>query len=228
MDYYLLGYLLLFIGMIIMMIAQATVSSNYSKYLKMPSSRGYTGQMVARKILDENGLQNVRIEMVQGKLADHYDPKNQVVRLSAAIHNSTTIAAIAVSAHECGHALQHAEGYKPLLVRSSMIPVVNFSQSIGWIVLMIGLLFGSFGLSSLGIIMLSAILIFQLITLPVEFDASSRAIRILENGFISSDESMGVKKMLNAAAMTYVAAVISTFLSLARIILMVLANQRQK
>lgn len=228
MDYYLLGYLLLFIGMIIMMIAQATVSSNYSKYLKMPSSRGYTGQMVARKILDENGLQNVRIEMVQGKLADHYDPKNQVVRLSAAIHNSTTIAAIAVSAHECGHALQHAEGYKPLLVRSSMIPVVNFSQSIGWIVLMIGLLFGSFGLSSLGIIMLSAILIFQLITLPVEFDASSRAIRILENGFISSDESMGVKKMLNAAAMTYVAAVISTFLSLARIILMVLASQRQK
>lgn len=180
-----------------------------------------TAADAARRILDNAGLRHVRIERIAGNLTDHYSPKEQVLRLSDTTINSTSIAAIGVAAHECGHAIQHAEHYAPLNIRNAIVPAVNLGSKLSWPMILLGLLFSIGGLLDLGIIFFSFSLIFQIITLPVEFNASSRALHILDdNGMLYEDELKGAKSVLSAAAMTYVAAVIASLLSLLRLIIL--------
>lgn len=223
---YMMGYLLVGIGALIMIYAQMKVSSAYSKYEKIPNSRGITGAMVAREILDRNGLHDVVINQVKGKLSDHYDPRNRTVNLSQGIHDGTSIAALAVASHECGHAIQHLVGYRPLVFRNSILPLCNVGQYLGWIAVFIGLLMNNTNVAWIGVILMSGILLFQIVTLPVEFDASSRALQILKTNYLTDDEYSGAKSMLSAAAFTYVAAMLSTVLSLLRIVLIVIGNDR--
>lgn len=223
---YMMGYLLVGIGALIMIYAQMKVSSAYSKYEKIPNSRGITGAMVAREILDRNGLHDVVINQVKGKLSDHYDPRNRTVNLSQGIHDGTSIAALAVASHECGHAIQHLVGYRPLVFRNSILPLCNVGQYLGWIAVFIGLLMNNTNVAWIGVILMSGILLFQIVTLPVEFDASSRALQILKTTYLTDDEYSGAKSMLSAAAFTYVAAMLSTVLSLLRIVLIVIGNDR--
>lgn len=223
---YLIGYLLVFIGSLIIIYAQIKVNSAYSKYDKIPNSRHITGATVAREILDRNGLQDVRINVVGGKLSDHYNPRNRTINLSRGIHDGTSIAALAVASHECGHAIQHLVGYKPLVIRNSILPFCNVGQYLGWAAVIIGLIFGNSNIAWLGVVLMSGILLFQLVTLPVEFDASSRALSVLKANYLTIDEYNGAKTMLSAAAFTYVAAMLATVLSLLRIVLIVAGNDR--
>lgn len=223
---YMMGYLLVIIGSLIMLYAQMKVNSAYSRYEKVPNSRGITGAMVAREILDRNGLNDVEINLVKGKLSDHYNPRNKTINLSSGIHNGTSIAALAVAAHECGHAIQHLVGYKPLVFRNAILPLCNVGQYLGWIAVFIGLIMSNSSIAWLGVILMSGILLFQIVTLPVEFDASSRALQILKSNYLTTDEYNGAKSMLSAAAFTYVAAMLSTVLSLLRIVLIVVGNNR--
>lgn len=223
---YMIGYLLVAIGTIIMIYAQIKVNSAYSKFEKIPNSRGMTGAMVAREILDRNGLHDVTINQVGGKLSDHYNPGNRTINLSKGIYDGTSIAALAVASHECGHAIQHLVGYQPLVFRNAILPLCNVGQYLGWIAVFIGLLMGNTSVAWIGVILMSGILLFQIVTLPVEFDASSRALQILKTNYLTSDEYSGAKSMLSAAAFTYVAAMLSTVLSLLRIVLIVLGNDR--
>ena len=214
-------YILVLIGAVISMIASTKVKTTYAKYGKVRSRSGMTATEAARRILDNAGLRHVRIEKVAGDLTDHYSPKELVLRLSDTTINSTSIAAIGVAAHECGHAIQHAKNYVPLNVRNAIVPVVNLGSTLSWPMILLGLLFGFAGFFDLGIIFFSFSLIFQLITLPVEFNASSRALQILDDsGMLYEDELKGAKKVLSAAAMTYVAAAIATLLSLLRLIIL--------
>lgn len=223
---YLIGYLLVAIGAIIMIYAQIKVNSAYSRYEKIPNSRGMTGAMVAREILDRNGLHDIQINRVNGKLSDHYNPRNKTINLSQGIHDGNSIAALAVASHECGHAIQHLVGYRPLVFRNAILPLCNVGQHLGWIAVFIGLLMGNTNIAWIGVIFMSGILLFQIVTLPVEFDASSRALQILKTNYLTGDEFSGAKSMLSAAAFTYVAAVLSTVLSLLRIVLIILGNNR--
>ena len=214
-------YILILIGVLISMAASSKVNSTYAKYGKVRSHSGMTAADAARRILDNAGLRHIRIERIAGNLTDHYSPKEQVLRLSDTTINSTSIAAIGVAAHECGHAIQHAEHYAPLTIRNTIVPVVNLGSKLSWPMILIGLIFSIGGFLDLGIIFFSFSLIFQIITLPVEFNASSRALRILEDsGMLYSDELKGAKSVLSAAAMTYVAAVIASLLSLIRLIIL--------
>lgn len=211
--------ILLLPAMLISFWAQAKINSTYNKYSRVRTTNGYTGMQVARMILDEAGLFDVRIEMINTKLGDHYDPSSRVLRLSPEVYGDTTIAAAGIAAHEVGHAIQHKQSYKPLVIRNSIVPVVNFSSSISWILFFIGLLLGFKGLTTLGILLFSAVVIFQLITLPVEFNASNRALRILESrGILYGNEIKGAEKVLGAAAMTYVAATLMAISQLVRLI----------
>ncbi len=213
-------YFLVIIGLVITIAAQIFVSTSYSKYKKVKTKSGLEGFEVARKILDSNGLTNVDIVEIRGELTDHYDPTRKVVRLSTDIFHGATVAAASVAAHECGHAVQDKEGYFFLRLRSSILPIVNISTKAGYIAIVLGLLFGYIELFWIGIILEMAILIFQLITLPVEFDASKRAGEFLkQEALIEKKEQDGSKKMLRAAAMTYVASVVSTLLQILRLIL---------
>ena len=215
-------YVLVLIGFIITLVAQFFVNSSYKKYKKVNTKSGLQGFEVARRILDSNGLNNVDIVETQGELTDHYDPERKVVRLSSDIYHGATIASSSVAAHECGHAVQDKEGYFFLRLRASLVPLVNFSSKAGYIALMIGLLFGWLELAWFGIFLELAILFFQLITLPVEFDASRRAANFLKReALVEKSEQEGSKKMLNAAAMTYVASVVSTLLQILRLVLLV-------
>lgn len=223
---YMLGYLLVAIGAIIMIYAQIKVNKTYSKYEKVPNSRGITGAMVAREILDRNGLSDIKINRVSRKLSDHYDPRNRTINLSQGIFDGTSIAALAVASHECGHAIQHKLHYRPLVFRNVIIPFCNIGQYLGWVAVFIGLLMGNSSVAWIGVILMSGILLFQLVTLPVEFNASSRALQILKTNYLTSNEYSGAKSMLSAAAFTYVAAMISTILSLLRIVLIVIGNDR--
>ena len=223
---YMIGYLLVAIGSVIMIVAQLKVSSAYNKYEKVPNSRQMTGAMVAREILDRNGLRDVQINRISGRLSDHYDPRNKTVNLSQGINDGTSIASLAVASHECGHAIQHLVGYRPLVFRNAILPLCNVGQYLGWIAVFIGLLMGNTNIAWLGVILMSGILLFQIVTLPVEFDASSRALQILKTNYLTNDEYRGAKSMLSAAAFTYVAAMLSTVLSLLRIVLIVLGNDR--
>ena len=219
--YYDSTYVLVLIGAIISMIASARVKSTYAKYGKVRSHSGMTATDAARMILDNAGLRHVRIERVSGDLTDHYSPKEQVLRLSDTTINSGSIAAIGVAAHECGHAIQHSQHYVPLSIRNAIVPVVNLGSTLSWPMILLGLIFGFTGFFKVGILLFSFSLIFQIITLPVEFNASSRAIAILENsGMLYEDELKGARKVLSAAAMTYVAAVVATLLSLLRLIIL--------
>ena len=211
--------ILLLPAMLISFWAQAKINSTYNKYSRVRTTNGYTGMQVARMILDEAGLFDVRIEMINTKLGDHYDPSSRVLRLSPEVYGDTTIAAAGIAAHEVGHAIQHKQSYKPLVIRNSIVPVVNFSSSISWILFFIGILLGFKGLTTLGILLFSAVVIFQLITLPVEFNASNRALRILESrGILYGNEIKGAEKVLGAAAMTYVAATLMAISQLIRLI----------
>ncbi len=220
-------YYLILIGSLITLLAQMYVERTYYHYSRISSYSGYSGHEIARKILDQNGLYDVGVYEVRGKLSDHYDPSRRQVNLSSEVYHGKTISAIAIAAHECGHALQHKEGYRSLLIRNQLIPVFNFSQNIGWIILMIGFLFGATNIALLGVIILSLMLVFQLLTLPIEFNASKRAIHFLQNNYVSNEELVGSKKMLIAAALTYVASVAASVLSILRLFLIVLPRDRR-
>ena len=197
--------LLLMIMLILPIIASINVKTTFNKYAKIPNSRGLTGAQVARKILDANGLYNIRIEHISGNLSDHYDPRDGVVRLSDSTCNETSVAAVGVAAHECGHACQHAEEYTPIKIRSAIVPVTNICSRLWYIVFIIGILvFESFpSLVYIGIAMFSAVVLFQLVTLPVELDASNRALKTLESdSILDSNEIPHAKKVLTAAALT--------------------------
>lgn len=225
-SYYMFGYLLVIVGAIIMALAQMKVSSAYNKYSRIENSRHLTGRDVAYEILNQHGLSDVQIYEVKGHLSDHYNPSNLTLNLSSEIYHGTSIASLAVAAHECGHALQHQEGYKPLTFRNMIVPVCNISQTIGWVAILLGLFIGKSSIAWLGVLLMSLMLLFQIVTLPVEFDASSRALSILNDRYLTEDEYPGAKKMLTAAALTYVAAMLSTLLSLLRIVLMVMSRDR--
>lgn len=225
--YYDPTYFLVIIGFIFAMIASTGVQSAFNKYAKVKSFRGYTGADAARHILDQNGLYHVRIEHINGNLSDHFDPKANVIRLSDSTYSDTSVAAIGVAAHEAGHAVQHAVGYAPIKVRNAIVPAVNIATSLSMPLFMIGLIFAYPTLTTIGILLFSAALVFQVVTLPVEFNASRRAITILNNSaMLNTEELKGAKKVLKAAAMTYVAAVISTALQLLRLVL--LNNSRRR
>lgn len=218
-------YLILVPALILSIWAQSKISSTFNKYSKIYSSRGYTGSQVARLILDSNGLVEVRIERVAGNLTDHYDPRDRVLRLSENVYSSTSVASIGVAAHEVGHAIQHQQEYRPLIIRNNIVPVVNISSSASWVIFFIGIIMGLPFLTNIGIVLFSAVVLFQLITLPVEFNASNRAIKILEDkSILYENEIVGAKKVLSAAALTYVAATLTAISQLLR--LMALSNRR--
>ena len=205
-------------GILFTMYAQFKVSSTTNRYFKVRSKLGYTGEQTARKILDANGLYNVRIEMVRGSLSDHYDPKSNVVRLSEDVYYGTSITSVSVAAHECGHAIQHAKGYAPLQIRSSLVPVVSFASNISWFLILIGFVMSGPFLK-IGILLFSASVLFQIVTLPVEFNASRRAlVQIGNEGILEGKEIKEGKDVLTAAALTYVAAALVSVLQLLRLI----------
>lgn len=221
MDYFLINYGLVFLGIIITLVAQIFVSSSYSKYKKVKNKNGLTGFEVARKILDENGLQNIHIVEIKGNLTDHYDPSRKVVRLSTEIFNGTSIASTSVAAHECGHAIQDKDNYNFMRIRGKLVPIVNLSSKLGYLAVFIGIIFSLFDLAIFGIILLLAMLLFELITLPVEFDASNRAAKQIENlNLLEEKEKDQSKTMLRAAAFTYVAALVTTLLEILRLFLL--------
>lgn len=213
MDY----YFLLMIALIISFYAQIKVSTTFNKYLRVPSYSGYTGREVARMILDRNGLHDVRIEPIGGQLTDHYDPRTNVIRLSSNVYNGNSIASLSVAAHEVGHAIQHAEGYFPLILRNNIAPIASISARFVWILIFLGFLISPVLLEA-GIILYLAIVLFQVVTLPVEFNASRRALDQLDSGIVTSNEIGPAKKALSAAALTYVAATLVAIGQLLRLI----------
>ncbi len=209
------------IMLILPLIAQIMVSSTFNKYKDVHNSRGLTADQVARQILDSNGLYHIRVERIGGNLTDHYDPTANVIRLSDSVYGSTSVAAIGVAAHECGHACQHAEDYAPIRLRTAIVPVTNVCSKLWYITFLLGVfLFEAFpALAYLGIIMFSAVVIFQAVTLPTELDASGRALRTLEaDGILDYREVPKAKKVLMAAAFTYVAALITSIMQLLRLL----------
>lgn len=220
-------YILVLIGAIISAVASWNVNSTFRRYRKIRNSRGMTAEMAAQMILQDAGVYDVRIEHIGGNLTDHYSPNEKVLRLSDSVYGSASVAAIGVAAHECGHALQHAKGYAPLKLRSLSVPLANIGSRLSWPLMVLGLVLGWSGLLYTGIILFTAVVFFQLITLPVELDASHRALKILGNRNMLYGEELGAaKKVLTAAALTYVAALFSAILQLLRLIL--LANNRRR
>lgn len=206
-------------AMLIALFAQINVKTTFNKYSSVGNARGITASQVARKILDSNGLYNVTVVPTSGNLTDNYNPKNKTVNLSESVYNSTSVAAIGVAAHETGHAIQHSKAYKPLVLRNTIVPVTQFSSSISIWILLLGFLLNWGILITVGIVLFSVAVLFQLITLPVEFNASSRALKILErNDILYGNELGGAKKVLRAAALTYVAATLVAFAQLFRLI----------
>lgn len=217
-------YVLVLIGVVLSLLASARVKSTFAKYERIRNSAGLTGRDAAERILHGAGIYDVRIERVSGSLTDHYDPRNKVLRLSDSTYHSMSVSAVGVAAHECGHAIQHAVNYAPIRWRGALVPVANFGSTIAWPLIMIGLFItgdSSSLLINLGIIAFSFAVLFHLVTLPVEFNASNRAIRILgRNGMMSREEVGSVKKVLGAAALTYVASAATAILQLLRILIL--------
>ena len=214
-------WILIVPAMIFAMWAQMRVSSTFNRYSKVGSARGLSAAQVCRQILDENGLFAVRVERVSGNLTDHYDPRSNVIRLSDSVYNSTSVAAIGVAAHEAGHAVQYSVGYVPIKIRNSIIPVSKLGSTLSMPILLVGLLFNSGVLVEIGILLFSTMALFQLVTLPVEFNASGRALRTLSDYHILDDEETRMAgKVLKAAALTYVAALLSSAAQLLRLILL--------
>ncbi len=214
-------YLLVIAGLLISMIASANVKGTFNRYSKVRSMSGLTGAMAAQKVLQLSGIQDVRIEHISGNLTDHYDPRTKVLRLSDSTYSSNSVAAVCVAAHECGHAIQHQKSYGPLVLRSTLVPAANLGSTLAWPVFLMGLIFSMRPLLTVGIVLFSLAVIFQLVTLPVEFNASSRALKVLEQGGILGDtELAGGKKVLGAAALTYVASLAASILQLLRLIIL--------
>ena len=223
-------YILVIIGMIIGLIASANVKGTFNRYSKVRSAGGMTGAQVAQRVLQSQGIYDVEIRHVSGNLTDHYDPRSKTVNLSDTVFNSTSVAAAGVAAHECGHAVQHHVGYAPLSIRSALVPVVNFGANISWPLIIIGLFIRSewgYYVVIAGVILFSLAVLFQLVTLPVEFNASHRALDILgDTRILGEDELKYTRKVLTAAAMTYVAALASSILQFIRVLL--IANSRKR
>lgn len=221
MFYYDSTYILLIPAILFSIYAQGKIQSAYSKYSKAASMTGITGAQAARKILDLNGLFDVAIEVIPGNLTDHYDPRSRVLRLSQGVYYSNSIASIGVAAHEAGHAIQHNKGYIPLIFRNALVPVANIGSNLSWVLILLGFFMGAAGLINLGILLFTAVVLFQVITLPVEFNASSRALNELENNHILYSNEIGrAKKVLDAAALTYVAATLAAISQLLRLLVL--------
>ena len=223
-------YILVVIGAVICMIASARVKGTFNKYSQLRSMSGMNGAQVAQRVLQAAGIYDVQVRHVSGSLTDHYDPRTKTVNLSDPVYNATSVAALGVAAHECGHAIQHAKSYAPLSIRSALVPIANFGSMLAWPVILIGLLFNtrSSGLIiDIGILLFSAAVLFQLVTLPVEFDASRRALVMLRTqGILADDELRYTRRVLKSAALTYVASAAAAILQLLRIIL--ISNGRRR
>ena len=226
--YYDPTYMLIIISALFSLFAQFLVNSRFSKYSRVRSRSGMTGAQAAERILQSQGIYDVAIQRVSGKLTDHYDPRNKTLNLSDAVYASTSVAAVGVAAHECGHAIQHARGYAPLSFRSALVPVANIGSQLSWLFIILGIFFGgSHTLIMIGILMFSAAVLFQLVTLPVEFNASGRALKLLsETGILQKDEVSDTRKVLSAAALTYVAAAATAVLQLLRLLRLFGGNDR--
>ncbi len=232
MYWYNSTFLILIPGILLAIYAQVKINNTYAKYKKIANNRGMTGFEAARTILDANGRNDVQIQTIGGTLSDNYNPTNRVLSLSQDIYRGTSVAAISIAAHECGHAIQHQENYGPIRVRSMLVPIVNFASRLSWILIIVGCIFAwsiryntysdlGYFLIILGIIFFAATVLFQLVTLPVEFNASGRALAQMESlGLATDSEIYGAKKVLDAAALTYVAATIVAILQLLRIVLL--------
>lgn len=223
-------YILVVIGAVICMIASARVKGTFNKYSQLRSMSGMNGAQVAQRVLQAAGIYDVQVRHVSGSLTDHYDPHTKTVNLSDPVYNATSVAALGVAAHECGHAIQHAKSYAPLSIRSALVPIANFGSMLAWPVILIGLLFNtrSSGLIiDIGILLFSAAVLFQLVTLPVEFDASRRALVMLRTqGILADDELKYTRRVLKSAALTYVASAAAAILQLLRIILITNGRRR--
>lgn len=223
-------YFLVLIGVVLSLLASGKVKSTFSRYSQVRNSRGLTGAQAAEQVLHTAGIYDVRIERIGGNLTDHYDPRTKVLRLSDSVYGQTSVAAVGVAAHECGHAIQHARGYAPLKLRSTLVPVANFGAKLAWPLIIFGLFISgesSTILINAGIIAFLAAVAFQLVTLPVEFNASNRAIRMLaDSGMMYGEEIKGAKKVLSAAALTYVASAATAILQLLRILILTGGRRR--
>ena len=223
-------YILVVIGAVICMIASARVKGTFNKYSQLRSMSGMNGAQVAQRVLQAAGIYDVQVRHVSGSLTDHYDPRTKTVNLSDPVYNATSVAALGVAAHECGHAIQHAKSYAPLTIRSALVPIANFGSMLAWPVILIGLFFNtrSSGLIiDIGILLFSAAVLFQLVTLPVEFDASRRALVMLRTqGILADDELKYTRRVLKSAALTYVASAAAAILQLLRIILITNGRRR--
>ena len=223
-------YILVVIGAVICMISSARVKGTFNKYSQLRSMSGMNGAQVAQRVLQAAGIYDVQVRHVSGSLTDHYDPRTKTVNLSDPVYNATSVAALGVAAHECGHAIQHAKSYAPLSIRSALVPIANFGSMLAWPVILIGLFFNtrSSGLIiDIGILLFSAAVLFQLVTLPVEFDASRRALVMLRTqGILADDELRYTRRVLKSAALTYVASAAAAILQLLRIILITNGRRR--
>lgn len=219
MFYWDSSFIILIPALLVAAWAQYRVSSTFNKYSKYKSLNGYTGAQVARMLLDSSGLYDVPVELIPGKLSDHYDPRKRVMRLSQEVYHGNSVASIGVAAHETGHAIQHKNRYLPLVIRNSIVPAVNFGSNASWILLIAGFILGIRSLVTIGIFLFTLVVLFQIITLPVELNASNRALKILEGkAILYSEELNGARSVLRAAAMTYVAAVLTAVANLLRLI----------
>lgn len=223
--YYDPTYILIIIGVVICMVASARVNSTFKKYSRYKSASGLTGAQAAQRILESQGIFDVKIQHISGNLTDNYNPTNKVLSLSDATYAQTSVAAVGVAAHECGHAIQHAKGYAPIKVRSALVPFANWGSRLSWLLIIAGLLFFGQGTGqtviNIGIFAFSLAVLFQLVTLPVEFNASSRALRVLETtGILGTEELKYTRKVLSSAALTYVASAASSILQLLRLVIL--------
>jgi Zn-dependent membrane protease YugP len=221
-GYYDPTYILVIIGLVLSLLASLKVKTTFAKYSKVRSMSGFTGAEAAERILHSAGIYDVTIKQISGDLTDHYDPRDKILRLSETVYNNTSVAAVGVAAHECGHAIQHSNGYMPLRIRGALVPVANFGASVSWPMILIGLFIGgSQTLINLGIILFALAVLFQLVTLPVEFNASRRAVQIVdETGILQTEEVRQTRKVLSAAALTYVAGAAASILQLLRLVIL--------
>ena len=233
-GYYGLGYslfdptmILVYIGALLSLWASSKVNSTFQRYSRVRSMTGMTGAEAAKRLLQSQGIYDVTVRPVRGQLTDHYDPRTKTVNLSESVYGSTSIAAVGVAAHECGHAIQDARDYVPLRLRAALVPVANFGSQISWLLIILGIVLGGTGLINLGILMFSLAVLFQIITLPVEYNASHRAVALLDSiGILEGREVGQTRQVLNAAALTYVAAAAASLLQLLRLMLL-FGNRRR-
>jgi Zn-dependent membrane protease YugP len=222
-------YILVLIGAAICALASANVNGTFRRYSNTTNARGLTGRDAAELILRSAGINDVRVEHISGSLTDHYSPGEKVLRLSDSVYGSTSVAAVGVAAHECGHAVQHQVGYLPLTLRSVSVPLARIGSMVSWPLILIGLVLGATGLARVGVLLFTFVVFFQLITLPVEFNASSRALKILQgSNYLSAQELSGARAVLTAAALTYVAALFSSILQLLRLMLLTQGRSRRR